>query len=143
MTETDKLLVRIGTARDAISMKTEHTSLDYMIDGVLMNCSVLLKEQDDMGKELTDAMELIRKKNERIEKLLKEQKFLVDSDGKITPLPVVVRCKDCKHRPIKPNDYENGFDLEFPDGKCPCQCDDGWYSWYPPDDWFCANGKHK
>ena len=53
----------------------------------------------------------------------------------------VVRCKDCKHRPIKPNDYENGFDLEFPDGKCPCQCDDGWYSWYPKDDWFCADGE--
>ena len=33
----------------------------------------LLKEQDDMGKELTDAMELIRKKNEQIEKLLKKQ----------------------------------------------------------------------
>lgn len=55
----------------------------------------------------------------------------------------VVRCKDCKHRQIKPNDYENGFDLEFPDGKCPCQCDDGWYSWYPPDDWFCADGERK
>ena len=46
MTETDKLLVRIGTARDAISRKTEQTSLDYMIDGVLMNCSVMLKEQE-------------------------------------------------------------------------------------------------
>lgn len=50
MTETDKLLVRIGTARDAISMKTEQTSLDYMIDGVLMNCSVLLKEQEPTKK---------------------------------------------------------------------------------------------
>ena len=33
--------------------------------------------------------------------LLKEQetqKFFVDESGKITPLPVVVRCKDCKHR---------------------------------------------
>jgi len=29
----------------------------------------LLKEQDDMGKELTDAMELIHKKNERIKRL--------------------------------------------------------------------------
>ena len=55
----------------------------------------------------------------------------------------IVRCKDCKHRPVKPNDYENGFDLEFPDGKCPCQCDDGWYSWYPADNWFCADGERK
>ena len=56
----------------------------------------------------------------------------------------VVRCKDCKHRPIKPDSYENGYDLEFPDWKCPCQCeDDGWYSWYPKDDWFCADGERK
>ena len=79
--------------------------------------------------------------------LLKEQevqKFFVDESGKITPLPVVVRCKDCKHRPIKPNDYENGFDLEFPDNKCPCQNgDDGWYSWYPADNWYCAEGERK
>ena len=46
MTETEKLLLRIGTARDAISRKEDQTSLDYMIDGVLMNYSVLLKEQE-------------------------------------------------------------------------------------------------
>ena len=57
--------------------------------------------------------------------------------------PEIIRCKDCKHRPIKPNDYENGFDLEFPDGKCPCKCADGWYSWYPADNWFCADGERK
>lgn len=59
----------------------------------------------------------------------------------------VVRCKDCKHRPTKPDDYNpittDGFALEFPDEKCPCQCEDGWYSWYPPDDFFCARGKQK
>lgn len=57
----------------------------------------------------------------------------------------IVRCKDCKHRPKEPNweTYESGFDLEFPeDSKCPCQCSrDEWYSWYPEDDWFCANGE--
>ena len=53
----------------------------------------------------------------------------------------VVRCKDCKHRPKKPEDYENGFDLIFPDSKCPCCCeDDGFYSWYPNDEWYCPNG---
>lgn len=66
--------------------------------------------------------------------LLKEQK-------------AVVRCKDCKHRPKEPNwkTYENGFDIEFPeDSKCPCQCsDDEYYSWYPRDDWFCANGERR
>ena len=33
----------------------------------------LLKEKEDLGTELTNAVELIHKKNERIEKLLKEQ----------------------------------------------------------------------
>ena len=37
----------------------------------------LLKEQEDLGTELTNAVELIHKKNERIEKLLKEQKAVV------------------------------------------------------------------
>ena len=53
----------------------------------------------------------------------------------------IVRCKDCKHRPYKPDNYKNGFDLEFPDYVCPCQCSDGFYSWYPKDDWFCASGE--
>lgn len=65
MTETEKLLVRIGTARDAISRKTEQTSLDYMIDGVLMNCSVLLKEQEKA--ELCDRCGWRRLKANRVE----------------------------------------------------------------------------
>ena len=51
----------------------------------------------------------------------------------------VVRCKDCVHRPKGTNKH----DLEFPDYVCPCQCDDFWYSWMPPDDWWCASGKRK
>lgn len=51
----------------------------------------------------------------------------------------VVRCKDCKHRPTG----TNRDDLEFPDDKCPCQCEDYWYSWKPSDDWFCENGERK
>lgn len=56
----------------------------------------------------------------------------------------LVRCKNCKHRPKK-NDDEDcdgwGFGLDFPDSRCPCQCDDGWYNWMPPDDWYCGNGE--
>ena len=40
---------------------------------LIANALALLKEQEDLGTELTNAVELIRKKNERIEKLLKEQ----------------------------------------------------------------------
>lgn len=60
----------------------------------------------------------------------------------------LVYCINCKHRPAKPDDYDpfasgEGFRLEFPDQKCPCQCDDGFYSWYPKDNFFCRNGEIK
>ena len=55
----------------------------------------------------------------------------------------LIRCKDCKHRPTINGEYENGFSLEFPTSRCPCQCDDGWYNWMPDDDWYCANGERK
>ena len=97
----------------------------------------LLKEQEDLGTELTNAMELIHKKNERIEKLRKEretQKFFVDESGKVTPLPVVVRCKDCKHRGdskkcvLSAISEEKDFPLFMLDNR---------------GDWFCADGKRK
>ena len=54
----------------------------------------------------------------------------------------VVRCKDCKYRPTDTGGHGYGQDLEFAnDYKCPCKCEDGWYSWMPEDDWFCANGE--
>lgn len=55
----------------------------------------------------------------------------------------VVRCKDCKHRPTIDGEHKNGFDIIFPDMRCPCQCEDGWYNWMPEDDWFCGNGERK
>ncbi len=55
----------------------------------------------------------------------------------------VVRCRDCKHRPIKKEPYDSGFDLVFPDGICPLQVDDEWYSRMPDDDWYCADGERK
>jgi hypothetical protein len=56
---------------------------------------------------------------------------------------MVVRCKECKHRPQKPADYdEDCRNLIFPDNKCPCYCeDDEYYSWYPGDNWFCPKGE--
>lgn len=55
----------------------------------------------------------------------------------------VVRCKVCKHRPEKicEDEPEKGFNLEFPDWRCPCRCDDGYYNWMPDDNWFCGNGE--
>ena len=55
----------------------------------------------------------------------------------------VTRCKDCIHRPIIDDpDSTDGFGLRFPDDfKCPCRCDDPYYSWMPNDNWFCGNGE--
>jgi hypothetical protein len=58
----------------------------------------------------------------------------------------IVRCKDCKHRPIKgdgnivyaPNDI-NGWD----DETCPCLCEDCYYNWMPEDDFFCGKGERR
>ena len=58
---------------------------------------------------------------------------------KPTVIQELVRCKDCKHKPTG----TNRDDLEFPDDKCPCQCEDYWYSWKPADDWYCGNGEQK
>jgi len=56
------------------------------LNQILADALELLKEQEDLGTELTNAVELIHKKNERIEKLLKEQEaveptFKQDKDG--------------------------------------------------------------
>ena len=69
---------------------------------------------------------------------------ILEADG--TPLEVIgelIRCKDCKHRPTIDGEYLDGFDIIFPDRRCPCQCDDGWYNWMPKDDWYCGNGERK
>lgn len=58
----------------------------------------------------------------------------------------VVRCRDCKHRPIDHREKHcviTCFRLEFPDNRCPCQCEDRLYNWYPSDDWYCANGERR
>ena len=82
----------------------------------------------------------------------KEKEFIINSDSPQSIRSMeeagyreLVRCKDCKHRPKEPDleTYKNGFDLEFPDSRCPCECDDGFYSWYPDDNWFCGNGERK
>lgn len=69
----------------------------------------------------------------------------VVKEAAVNAVPVV-RCKDCKHRPVDHRDEYNdvtGLSIEFPDYHCPCQCEDGWYNWYPEDYWFCANGERR
>ena len=57
----------------------------------------------------------------------------------------VVRCKNRKRFPVDEGDRTTigGFGLVFPDDECSCKCEDGFYSWMPDDDWFCANGERR
>jgi hypothetical protein len=55
----------------------------------------------------------------------------------------IVYCKDCIHRPTKEEVDEPRDILHFPDNTCPFQCEDNWYSKYPPDYFFCGYGKDK
>lgn len=65
------------------------------------------------------------------------------ADKPATSYGELVRCKDCEHRPKQIGEGTQGFNLEFPDLGCPCQCDDGWYNWMPDDNWYCGNAKKK
>ena len=58
----------------------------------------------------------------------------------------IIRCEDCKHRPTPTRADEGityGFSVEFPDEKCPCQCEDGWYNWYPKNDFYCGYAERR
>ena len=73
------------------------------------------KCQDDMNR---DALALLKEQGKR--------KFLIDEQGNITPLPEIVRCKDCKW---------NSGTAEKP--ICMMR------SVPSPADWFCADGEQK
>ena len=72
---------------------------------------------------------------------------LFDEDGNVVGREYsgeLIRCKDCKHRPKRTGgDDQEGYNLEFPDRVCPCQCDDPWYNWMPRDGWYCGYGERK
>lgn len=61
----------------------------------------------------------------------------------------LVTCGECKHKPIKhdPEGDDFGFNLVSPNGYdnlCPClNTDDGFYSYMPEDNFFCAYGERR
>ena len=62
--------------------------------------------------------------------------------------PEIIRCKDCKHKPYPSDDYDYdnddcGFEIIFPDYRCPCRCEDEYYNHIPDDDWFCGNAERR
>lgn len=70
---------------------------------------------------------------------------------KLMEIGTLVRCKDCKHRPLMRGKFMNVFGPEtqhpkhprlmIEDETCPWLCDDEFYSMIPPDDFFCAYGE--
>ena len=56
-----------------------------------------------------------------------KQKFFVDETGKVTPLPEIVRCKDCKYQVDRGRRFK--------------ECDKHFL--WAKDDWFCADGERK
>ena len=58
----------------------------------------------------------------------------------------VVTCSECIYAPSGDG---QGFDLKWPHDEwpesnpCPWKCEDGWYSYKPRPNFFCANGKRE
>ena len=74
-------------------------------------------------QELRDILALLKEQ--------KKQKFMVDSDGKITPLPDVVRCKDCKNAVV------------YDDNEVICTHIDSNGNDKHSIDWYCADGQRR
>ena len=73
----------------------------------------------------------------------------------------LVRCRECKHRPVKSPDKNGRLWITAPknynedclstfapavgeyDLTCPYLCDDPWYNRMPDDNYYCADGERK
>ena len=59
----------------------------------------------------------------------------------------IIRCKDCKHKPHTSDEYDtivgDGFEIIFPDYRCPCRCEDEYYNHMPDDNWYCGNAERR
>ena len=81
------------------------------------------------------------------EVIMKVPSFSADYPKAPIYVAELVRCGECKHRPIKEDaDGANyGFNVIAPNGdeRCPCLVEDGWYSWIPKDDFYCGYGECK
>lgn len=96
----------------------------------------------------TDALKLYIDKEVEEDKVLEGWAFFFKAYLDDAPSIDLVRCKECKHRPIKedPNGENYGFNLIASiegDERCPCLVSDGWYSWMPKDDFYCGFGERE
>ncbi len=109
----------------------------------------------DITHQLTDSVMCELEKGELICSLQNVEQYRLHDLNSVeirrkVKIERLVRCKDCKYKPIwqegVKEEFRDGFDLIFPnwrDNPCPCQCEDGYYAHMPDDDWFCPNGERK
>ena len=131
MADRVKVIKGLEICANRVPGKYDCNKCPYEIDGnyceinLTNDAIALLKEQQQQIWELQDQVEYLTDKQKK--------KFFVYSDGKITPLPDIVRCKDCKFRQSRVSRIIDGKECNL------CEMVKG----YKPADWFCADGKHK
>ena len=96
---------------------------DSEVQNIAKSALELLKAQRETIDELISADKALKLKEQET------QKFFVDESGKVTPLPVVVRCKDCIHYRYY------GLD-SYTVSECKIDHEEN-----PEENWFCADGE--
>lgn len=118
---------------DKFGVKTEETCSDTISRQAAINyCYQLINVEHQQG---SDEMNYGQERVNQTETILHHLEFMPSAQQEI------VMCKDCKHRPI-----EKDGEIMPPkedDWKCPCLCDDYFYSWRPKDNFFCASGERR
>lgn len=105
--------------------------------------------REDVKKLLWERISLATFMRRGIPNAMKSLSLISEELEKIPAADVrpVVLCRDCKHRPYSSEPGKtSGFAVEAPDRECKCPCfnpDDGYYSWIPADDFFCADGDRR
>lgn len=125
---------------------------------------------DEIPTEKAHDGDLVYRKD-AIDAILSLQRWVIDNNGEFQPVDAqtmsmidpddavsaienlpsiktaVITCKDCKHRPTHIDNIKGKYftrsKIEFPDSRCICQCEDSYYNWYPPDDFYCGHAERR
>ena len=127
MPDREKVINAINCClNDSLCSECDYEGIPRCFDRVLLtDVLALLKEQEDIAEAFNEAVARCRKYMEKcgaIPTYKGKQLFFADGKGNITPLPDIVRCKDCFFRDVKNR---------------PVLCQ------VMADDWFCADGRRK
>ncbi len=86
MPDRDKVIQHF---KDAIEASGNNNKWRFVRLDIIEDAITMLKEQEDLGAELTNAVDLIHKKNDRIKELLKEQETYDTGESRI------FQCEKC------------------------------------------------